>query len=109
MLFLLGLLLVDLIIIWIAKSDLDLANDPKIVFMVISKHSNYDRRMAIRNTWKLKVDKHEASHLFFFLAADDPESNPESLQVELKKFDDVVLLNMTEHYSLLKYKVITLQ
>jgi hypothetical protein len=105
LLYLLALFLGDLLVIWIAKSDVDLAHDPKIVFMVISKHTNYERRAIIRETWKAKVDKHEASHVFFFLADDDPDSNPAALKAEMKKFDDIVMLNMTENYALLKYKV----
>jgi hypothetical protein len=106
LLYLLALFLGDLLVIWIAKSDVDLAHDPKIVFMVISKHTNYERRAIIRETWKAKVDKHEASHVFFFLADDDPDSNPAALKAEMKKFDDIVMLNMTENYALLKYKVV---
>lgn len=104
LLYLLALFIGDFLIIWNARSDVDLATDPKIVFMVISKHTNYERRIAIRETWKVKVGRHQASHVFFFLA-DDPDSNPAALQSEMKKYGDMVMLNMTENYELLKYKV----
>jgi hypothetical protein len=106
LLFLLVLFVADLFVLWLARSDLDIAKDPKIVFMVISKHSNYNRRMSIRESWKKRVDEnHKASHVLFFLAQNDTQSNAKLLARELNSYNDIVMLNMTENYALLKYKV----
>ncbi len=75
------------------------SNQTRIVFMVISKHTNYDKRTTIRSTWKSNVDKLPDCRVFFFVAADDADvKSPEKLKDEIATYNDVVVLNMTEKY-----------
>lgn len=78
-----------------------------LLIIVISKPENYQTRDAIRRTW-LSRKPTDAINMKYFFLLDFNEQLMHSIERENDLFQDIIQVDLPEHYTLVTHRVISL-